>query len=484
MSPGMSRPGVSIEADARGHGQLGGRLGRMSLRKQVLTLATWPFLEQILGFMVATVDLIFTGRLAEGPMRVAMMDAMGLGAYTAWLLMILQNAVGTGVMSLVSRATGARDEELAHRGLAQGLLLGLATGLVVAVSLYLLLPVVVRVFGLEGESARQAMRYLGTLVWSAPALGVMLSVTNALRGTGDTRTPFFAMIVVNLVNVLSSWLFVFGPEQFGRMGVRGLALGSVLGWLAGALVLLLFLMLRRVRESDEVDLSLRKCRVVPERETMARIVKVGVPQAVEMGGMWMIQAVMVGFISGLPQDGTLGAHMIAIRVESMSFLPGFAIGAAGAALVGQYLGAGHPEMAMKAARLCWKYAAIFMGLIGILFLLYPRELIGLIVPEGPDADLFKDLSGPLIFLCGLSQPFLATALVMKTTMRGAGATRLVMRYSFTSMFFYRVIVVPIAVTFFGLGLTGIWIIMFVDIGTQALLFGRQHFKGDWLQAKV
>lgn len=475
---------MSIEAEARGIGQLGGRLGRMSLRKQVLTLATWPFLEQILGFMVATVDLIFTGRLAEGPMRVAMMDAMGLGAYTAWLLMILQNAVGTGVMSLVSRATGSGDEDLAHRGLAQGLILGLATGLVVAVVMYLLLPLVVSIFGLEGESSRQARMYLGTLVWSAPALGVMLSATNALRATGDTRTPFFAMIVVNVVNLFFSWLFVFGPEEFGRMGVRGLALGSVMGWAAGGISLLCFLFFRRLGQSDEVDLSLRNCRLVPERETMNRIIRVGIPQAMEMGGMWMIQAVMVSFISGLPQDGTLGAHMIAIRVESMSFLPGFAIGAAGAALVGQYLGANNPEMAMRAARLCWKYAAIFMGGIGILFLLYPRELIGLIVPEGPDAELFKDLSGPLIFLCGLSQPLLATALVMKTTMRGAGATRLVMRYSFSSMFFYRVIVVPVAVSFFGLGLTGIWVIMFIDVGTQALLFGRLHFKGDWLLAKV
>lgn len=478
----MSRPGVSVEAEARSQGQLGGRLGRMSLKRQVASLAMWPFLEQILGFLVATVDLIFTGRLAEGDLRVAMMDAMGLGGYTAWLLMIFQGAVGTGVMALVSRATGARDGDLARKGLAQGLLLGLATGLVVSFVLFLLLPSIIAIFGLEGESARQAKSYLGILVWSAPVLGVMFSSTNALRGAGDTRTPFFAMVVVNVVNVFFSWFFVFGPA--GGMGVAGLALGSVLGWAAGALVVVLFLLLRSEKNEDEPFLSLRGCCLVPEKETMGRIVKVGVPQAMEMGGMWAIQAVMVRFISGLPEEGTLGAHMIAIRVESMSFLPGFAIGSAGAALVGQYLGAGNPEMAMKAARLCWKYAALFMGLLGLIFLAFPRELVALIVPDGPDAEHFQILAGPLVFLCGLSQPLLATALVMKTTMRGAGATKLVMRYSFASMLFYRVLVIPVAVTFFGIGLTGIWIVMFVDVGTQALLFGRQHFKGDWLQAKV
>ncbi len=479
----MSRPGVSVEAEARAQGQLGGRLGRMTLRRQVMSLALWPFLEQILGFLVATVDLIFTGRLAEGDLRIAMMDAMGLGGYTAWLLMIVQGAIGTGVMAMVSRATGARDEPLARRSLVQGLSLGLVTGLFVSVSLFFLLPILIAGFGLEGEGARQGYRYLSVLVWSAPCQGVMFAATNALRGSGDTRTPFLAMVGVNLVNVFLSWFFVFGPTGWGGQGVAGLALGSVLGWAVGALVVVGILFLRRER-AEELVLTLRGCSWRVDRQIMQRILRVGLPQALEMGGMWMIQAVMVRFITGLPQEGTLGAHMIAIRLESMSFLPGFAIGSAGAALVGQYLGAGNPAMAMKAARLCWWYACLFMGLLGIVFLLFPRELVSLIVPHGPDSIYFQDLAGPLVFLCGLSQPFLATTLVMKTTMRGAGATQLVMRYSFATMLFYRVLVIPVAVSFLGLGLTGIWVVMFVDVATQAFLFGRLHFRGQWLQAKV
>ncbi|MEM9079649.1 MAG: MATE family efflux transporter [Verrucomicrobiota bacterium] len=481
---GVSRPGVSVEAGARSRGTLGGRLGGMSLQRQVMSLALWPFLEQILGFLVATVDLVLTGRMAEGETRIAMMDAMGLGGYTAWLLMIFQGAVGTGVMALVSRATGARDGDLARKGLVQGLMLGLVTGLVVAVSMWLFLPTLIGLFGLEDEGARQARMYLGVMVWTAPLIGVMLAATNALRGSGDTRTPFFAMVVVNVVNVVFSWLFVFGPEGIGGMGVRGLALGTVMGWGAGALTVLVYLFVRREKNPEELFLTLRGAILRPERETMGRIVRVGVPQGMEMGGMWLIQAVMVSFIASLPMDGALGSHMIAIRVESMSFLPGFAIGTAGAALVGQYLGAGNPEMAMRAARLCWKYAALFMGLMGVAFLIWSRGMVGLIVPSGPDAEMFKDAAGPLIFLCGMSQPFLATALVLKTTMRGAGATKLVMQYSFTTMLFFRVLVTAVAVKFFGVGLTGIWVILFADVAVQAVLFARVHFKGDWLNAQV
>ena len=89
----MARPGKIIEAEQRSSiqevdGTLAGRLGRMSLGQQVITLAIWPLLEQILSFMVNTVDLILATRMADGDTRVAIMDALGLGGYAMWLMMI------------------------------------------------------------------------------------------------------------------------------------------------------------------------------------------------------------------------------------------------------------------------------------------------------------------------------------------------------------------------------------------------------------
>ena len=86
----MPGPGVTAEARARRPppGELGGRLGGLSLRRQVMVLATWPLLEQLMGFLVSAVDLILAGRMTEGAERIAVMDALGLGGYVAWLMMI------------------------------------------------------------------------------------------------------------------------------------------------------------------------------------------------------------------------------------------------------------------------------------------------------------------------------------------------------------------------------------------------------------
>ena len=112
----MTKPGASIEANPRAaETLLGGRLGGLSLPRQVLVLALWPLLEQVLAFLVGLTDLLISGRMAEGATRVAILDAMGLGGYVGWFFNILQGAVATGVMALVSRATGGRDAGLANR---------------------------------------------------------------------------------------------------------------------------------------------------------------------------------------------------------------------------------------------------------------------------------------------------------------------------------------------------------------------------------
>lgn len=489
----MARPGKTIEASERSsiqlanEGLLAGRLGRLSLGRQVVTLAIWPFLEQILGFLVATVDLLLATRMAEGDSRIALMDALGLGGYLVWLMMILQGSVASGVLAIVSRASGARNQEEARKGLAQGLLTGLLTGTISGFIFRLSLPLIITIFALSPEAAVHAENYLNILCWTCPCMGVLFSANNALRGTGDTRTPFVVMLAVNLINAVFSFLFVFGPEPIGGQGIEGLAWGTLLAWGAGAVIILIILLLKNpdTDDSEGVTLSLRGQSWRPQRAMISRIAKVGLPQGVEMLGMWLIQAYTVNFITRLPIQGALGIHFIAIRVESLSFLPGFAIGAAGATLVGQYLGARNPTMALKALRTAWLYALIFMSSIGIFFLIAPEVMIRLILPEtDAQATRLIELAVPLIFLCGVFQPALATSIVMKTCLRGAGATNTVMIWSFISLFVFRAVGVTIGTVYFNIGLTGIWVLMSIDLAVQAIIFTIIAHRKKWMEITV
>lgn len=456
--------------------RLGGRMAGLSLPKQVMVLAMWPLLEQILTFFVGLTDLLISGRMAEGVERVAILDAMGLGGYVGWFFNILQGAVATGVMALVSRATGGRDAALANRALGQGVWLGLAAGFATWLILHSGISLMIGWVGLTPEAAVQAESYLRILAISGPFSGVMFAVNSALRGSGDTRTPFLAMVVVNVVNMSASWLLVFGPAPFGGHGVGGIAGGTLIGWIAG---LLTTVMLVGRRKSDELHWSRASLR--PHVETLRRIVRVGAPQSFEIACMWLIHAFGIRVIAGLKEEGALGAHILAIRVESMSFLPGFAIATAAAALAGQYLGAGSRELAVKAVRVCWKSAVLLMSVMGGLFVLGRHQLISWMAPG---SELHAGLAAPLLIVCALAQPFFATCIILKTSMRGAGATHIVMRWSFGSMLFYRVFVLWVMSRMEVITLTWVWIVLSLDLLTQAVIFARLHFNGKWLDARV
>lgn len=473
----MSKPGASVEASQRGaEVRLGGRMAGLSLPRQVMVLALWPLLEQILAFFVGLTDLLISGRMADGAERVAILDAMGLGGYVGWFFNILQGAVATGVMALVSRATGGQNAALANRALGQGVWLGLAAGIATWGILVSGISLMIRWVGLTPEAAVQAESYLRILAVSGPFSGIMFAVNAALRGAGDTRTPFLAMVVVNVVNMSVSWFLVFGPAPFGGHGVAGIAGGTLTGWIAG---LLTTVMLLGRRQNDELHWS--RASLSPDGETLMRIVRVGAPQSLEIACMWLIHAFGIRVIAGLKEEGALGAHILAIRVESMSFLPGFAIATAAAALAGQYLGAGSREMAVRAVRLCWRSAVLLMSVMGGLFVLGRHQLIGWMAP---DSELHAHLASPLLIVCALAQPFFATCIILKTSMRGAGATHIVMRWSFGSMLFYRVFVLWVMSHMGVITLTWVWVVLSLDLVTQAVIFARLHFNGRWLDARV
>jgi len=472
----MDKPGITAEASERGADiRLGGKLGRMSLTMQVVTLAMWPLLEQILAFFVGLTDMLIAGRMATGELRVAILDAMGLGGYVGWFIGILQGAVATGVMALVSRSIGAGDEKLANRGLGQGVWLGALAGFASLLVLQAGTMLLIKWMGLRPDAAIEAEKYIRMLAFSGPVSGALFAINAALRGSGDTRTPFLAMVVVNIVNVIVSITLVFGNAPLGGMGVDGIALGTVCGWIAGLATVVLMLALKKsgLRWSrDGLRLHM---------ETLKRVWRIGVPQAVEIAGMWTIHSYGVRVMSTLPQEGALGAHFIAVRLESMSFLPGFAIAVAASALTGQYLGAGSKEMAVRAVRLSWKIAVGLMMGLGLCFVLGRETLIGLIAPG---SDIHASLAGPLLVISAVTQPFFATCIILKTSMRGAGATKLVMRWSFGSMIFYRILIVAAMSHLGWITLSGVWIIFGMDMVTQAIVFMRLHFQGKWLDYRV
>ena len=473
---------TSRESQARiKEGELGGRLAGLSLPRQVLALALWPFLEQVLGFLTSATDLVIAGRMGNELEVAPYLEALAVAAYVGWLVFIVQGAISTGATALVSRSTGARNalfvNVVTSQVISLSLIIGLAMTALVGVGASFIAGTL---FGLEGRALEVAVSYLAIFAWSSPFSAVVFSLNACLRGAGNTSSPFQVMVMVNIVNVVTSLVFVCGVAPIGGHGIDGLAMGTVLGWAAGA-ILVVFKLARGPRDDELGEPALRLNKLRPDAETTWRVLRIGLPTATEIFFIWIIQVQIARYISSLAAEGPLAAHMMAIRLESMSFLPGFAIGIAASTLTGQYLGAGNPERAREAILYCLKVAMTVMTLLGLSLVFFAGHWVSIIAPASPS---LIEQSRPIVIIAGLIQPLMAVSIIMRTAMRGAGDSRRVMIYGIGNQIFWRVIVLWICIHSFQIGLVGIWSILAVDLVSASIVFTWLFRHGKWTTAKV
>ncbi len=464
--------GATIKRRSGADAQLPGRLAGLSVWRQVLVLAIWPFLEQLLGFCVGFVDTAIAGRLS-----VAATEAIAVAAYIGWLLVLLFGAVGVGAGALVARAIGGRHRQLAHAVLGQALMAVAMLGTVLAVLVFLLAEPCGRLLNLNAVALGLGTIYLQILAVAVPAHGLLYVGAACLRASGDTRTPFRILGLVNVVNVMLSLLLVFGPAPMGGHGVAGIAVGTATAWVLGAGATVLALL------SGDSPIRLRWFRLRPHRATLRRILRISSPQFIDSLATWtgnFIVASFVGYLGHTMQPGALGAHVIVIRIEAISYLPAWALAVAASTLTGQYLGLGDPLRARKATHYCWLLSAGVTGTLGLVFLLFPGPLVRLVTSE----PRLLEMAIPLLRICGPAQIFLGTSMVLDQAIRGAGDTRPAMLIVTASTFLLRVPAAYLIGVHFAGGVAGIWIAVCSEIAIRACVLAAYYASGRWSRVVV
>ena len=497
MGAGNGREGT-VRAALQGKGQLGGKLAGLSLPRQIVSIALWPLLEQVLSFICASTSLYLATHMGtEGDITEKIASGIGVTGYVMWLGFLMQGAVGMGATAIVSRMTGARKFGEANYAANQAAVLGLIAGIASAVLMYLTADfLVTTVLSLSDYAQEVALTYMHVGCWVAVFSGIIFAVNAALRGAGDTRTPFFIMLAVDGLNIIFSIVLV---KCFG-MFIEGLALGMVLGMAAAATVLVSILVRRSIRmrkklAGKDIDayaaertdnyvppIHLRIKDLLPDWRSMYRILTIGLPQALEIGGIWLIQIFVLRTISQLG-DAYVGAHNIAIRIESLSFLPGFAIGMAGATLVGQYLGTGSVRLALETVRKCVRYSVVFMGLMGVVFFFFPQVFVEIFASNSPG---LMNATIPVVQVFLIIEPFYAAMLMIKMCLRGAGDTRRVMYVSYGCMGFFRLFCLWVWSLCWPntLSLVGIWVLFTVDMAVEYIILNRMLCGLKWARRKV
>jgi len=283
----------------------------------------------------------------------------------------------------------------------------------------------------------------------------------------------YALVVVDLVNVVMSVGLTYGIGPLPKLGFDGIALGTVIAYACGGVILFVTL----VRGNGGIRLYLH--RLWPKWNMLKRVLRIGLPGGAEMLMNWAANVAVLVSVNAL---GTLAsaAHTGAIRIEALSYLMGMAFSTAAATLVGQSLGRQDLPQARKLALYCYYIGGGIMTVWGVVFVLFGPWLATLMTADPSQ----QALMGTCLRITGFIQSGFAAAIIFGGAMRGAGDTKNVLFINLFSTLCVRVVGVLVVVHVFDMGLTGIWVVLSGELFLRGVLMATRFRFGAWHRAKV
>lgn len=454
--------------------------GRAPTRREEISAVlalSWPaIVQQLMLTLVQYIDTAMVGSL--GPNATA---SVGVVSSSVWLFNGLLGAAATGFAVQVAQHIGARETERARSVVRESMLFSLLFGVFMgsaAAALSFSLP---GLLGAEEAIRPDASAYFLIVGCSMPFLMAINLMSSLLRCMGDTRTPMLFNITLNIFNTIFNFLLIYEPREasvFGLrvflpgagLGVPGAALGSAL---ASLLVALLFL--RRFLSRDfPLRVSLRD-RFRFTRDCLSAMIRIAIPQAMAHTASCGAQIAVTVIVAGLGTQA-VAANSLAVTAEALCYQPGYGVSTAATTLVGQSIGAGRRDLAVRFARVSTLLGMAIMTGTGLLMFLFAEPLIGMFTP---DADVMR-LGASVLRIEAFTEPLFAASIVASGAFSGAGDTKWSFAANLLSMWGIRL---PIALLLIGsLGLTGMWIAMACELSIKGLVFLWRLRSKKWLDS--
>jgi len=435
-----------------------------SLNRAILLLAIPMVLEMVLESLFAVVDVFWVARLGSNAVAT-------VGLTESMLMLVISVAVGLALSTtaMVARRTGEKDPEGAAVAAVQSIFLGLAISLLIGAPSWFLAQGLLRVMGASQEIVLAGSGYT-RIALGACGVVVILTLNNAIfRGAGDAAIAMRVLWLSNLINLILDPCFIFGLGPFPRLGVTGAAVATLTGRSIGAV----YQFYRLSKGSERIRIEARHFRL--NLKVMFRLIRVSLTGILQFAIAHTSWIALVRIISIFGSAAVAG-YTIAIRIVIFFILPSWGLSNAAATLVGQNLGARRPERAESSVWKTGLYNMIFLGSLGVFFVVFAEPVIRLFISD--PAVIPLGASCLRIISCG--NVAYAYGMVMLQAFNGAGDT---VTPTIVNFFGYWVLEIPVAYALsilWGLHANGVYLsILIAEAGIAAasmVLFRRGRWK--------
>jgi putative MATE family efflux protein len=439
---------------------------------KTLALFALPTLaSSVLQSLNGSINAVWVGRfLGEGALA-----ATSNANLVMFMLMSFVFGFGMAATILIGQAFGRRDIEEARR--VMGTAIGSFTLVAIAVGAlgWIFAPQLLGILGTPEAARPLALSYLRVIFIAMPGMLIMVMLMMTLRGSGDSVTPLYFMIVSAVLDSGLNPFLIAGIGPFPEMGIAGSATATVI-----ANTVALFGLLGYIYWKD-LPLRLRGAELrflLPDRALLRTIVVKGLPMGMQMIVVSISGLALLGLVN---REGieTAAAYGVAMQLWTYIQMPAMAVGAAVSAMAAQNIGAGRWDRVGRITRSGIVSTIAVTGVMVVLLAIADKPALALFLggdsPALPIARHIQLLATWSFLLFGI-------AMVLFATVRANGAV-------VAPLVILAIGLIPVRLGFAflaqpWLGADALWISYPVSTVVNLGLAIAYYKRGSWKQARM
>ena len=433
----------------------------MLIRKNVLKLAIPIMVEQTFVMLLGVCNTMMAGHIGEDAVSaIGMVDSINM------LFISFFAALSVGATVVVAQQIGQEQPKKANETAKQAIISGVIVSTVITLLLWIFrVPLINFLYGSAEELVKSnAKLYIEFTLFTYPFIAIEQIANGILRGAGDTKTPMYISMFMNVINIILGYVLIYGVHSLyvPSFGIMGAALAIAIARMIGAAIIVIILF----RGSKIIKLK----KIFPfkfDMKVQKSIFNIGIAAGMEQVIFQTGKLIVQVFIVTMGTS-SIAANAIGMSISQIINVPGNALCLAATTLVGQYIGRNDIKGAKSTLIYLVKFTTVCLVSIGILFAPIAEWVASLYtnVPE------VIRLTGLLIRSNSIALLAWAISFVLSSGLKGAGDTRYTMMTAFIGMWVFRICLGYILGIVFAMGILGIWIAMYIDWivrGTMYLL---------------
>ena len=388
-------------------------------RTAIIKFATPMLLGNLFQQTYHIVDSIIVGRLI-GDEALA---ATGASGPIIFALISFVIGIASGATIIISQYFGAKNYDQVKKAIDTIFIFIFLSSLVIMFVGITFSRQIFILTNLPEEVLPFATTYLNTFLSGTILLFGFNGVSAILRGTGDSKTPLYFLIIASLMNIILDYVFI----KFLHLGIRGAALATVFSH--GAAFIGAAIYLNKTHPIIKVKIR----RLTFDKYIFRQSFRIGVPSGFQQT---FVAFGMIALYSIVNQFGTnvTTAYSVATRIDGLAMLPAMTFGQALSTFVGQNIGAGRTERVKRGLLSTISMSLIVSGTITIIVLLLRTTLMSVFTKS----QTVVEIGAGYLIIVSSAYIIFSIMFSLNGVLRGAGDTLIPMFITLLSLWIIRI----------------------------------------------